>query len=253
MFFKDRKRRFSVLIMVVALATMPVVGIMMMSESMREQWIAQKFTLLGGATLENTIGFLSFCYILFFMGMSYFAGKSKRNLQNNHTIIEDKSILGKEKTEINAIIKPYIADTTILEKSRLQHKEEENTINAERTKCVLEYAQEEMAPYMDDRELSVLCTDIQRYVVDFNTTLVPVRTNGGLATVDLQHFAWNIGERMKWTGEQRAVFIKKVFPEEFKNVEINSIRRTLRKQQAMCHIEIDIPKNGEFSFCKTGS
>ena len=104
-----------------------------------------------------------------------------------------------------------------------------------------------MAPYMSKPDIITLCSDIEAWLTSKDAQLSPVVTNGQLTTLDLRHLAWNIGERFKWTGEQRAVFIKNVFPHELRDSDISTIRRNLR-QQGNCTIKIDKPESGGYLF-----
>ena len=113
--------------------------------------------------------------------------------------------------------------------------------------AVEDYVRNTMSPYMKEADLMVLTANIRCWQDSKEATLTPTLTNGQLATLDLRHLAWNIGERFKWTGEQRAVFIKQTFPHEFRDSDVSSIRRNLR-QQGNCIIKIDVPEKHEFVF-----
>ena len=113
--------------------------------------------------------------------------------------------------------------------------------------CVIDYVELTMAPYMNTDELHTLCDNIKNWDVSKEFDLSPTITNGQLSTLDLRHLAWNIGERFKWNGEERATFIKRIFPYEFRDLEIKSIRRNLR-QQGSCTIPLDIPEKGNYKF-----
>lgn len=113
--------------------------------------------------------------------------------------------------------------------------------------CVIDYVELTMAPYMKSDELHTLCDNIKNWDVSKEFALSPTITNGQLSTLDLRHLAWNIGERFKWNGEERATFIKRTFPYEFRDLEIKSIRRNLR-QQGSCAIPLDIPEKGDYKF-----
>ena len=80
-----------------------------------------------------------------------------------------------------------------------------------------------------------------------DSKLIPVTTDGRLTTLDLRHFAWNIGERFNWKGVKRAMFVKLVFPVEMRDLEVETIRRNLR-QNGNCIIDLDIPEKGLYEF-----
>jgi hypothetical protein len=130
---------------------------------------------------------------------------------------------------------------------RERHQSEMARHKKEIEECVIAYVVQTMAPYMKSNDLTVLCENIKSWATSKDIALTPTLTSGQLSTLDLRHLAWNIGERFKWSGEQRAVFIKQSFPHEFRDLEIKSIKQNLR-QQGNCIIPIDIPEKRDFKF-----
>lgn len=112
--------------------------------------------------------------------------------------------------------------------------------------AVSEYTYAVFSPYMTDDNLEILNQNIKLYEVP-DSCVIPVCTNGQLNTLDIRHYAWNIGERLGWSGQNRAAFIKHCFPQELQDVEIESMRRTLR-QRGKCVIDIDVPDNDDYRF-----
>jgi len=130
---------------------------------------------------------------------------------------------------------------------RIQHKNKEDELNDKKLAAVREYVHIVMSPYLKEIELQTLILNISQWVEDDDQILKSVTTDGRLTTLDLRHFAWNIGERFKWKGVKRATFIKLVFPFEMRELEIETIRRNLR-QNGNCLIELDIPEKGKYEF-----
>lgn len=130
---------------------------------------------------------------------------------------------------------------------RQRHEQEKTRQKQAVLDCVIEYVEHTMAPYMKSEDLDTLCENIRNWELSKEVSLSPTITNGQLTTLDLRHLAWNIGERFKWNGEQRATFAKQSFPYEFRDLEIKSIRQNLR-QQGTCRIPIDIPAKSGFEF-----
>jgi hypothetical protein len=130
---------------------------------------------------------------------------------------------------------------------RERHQSEMARHKKEIEECVIAYVVQTMAPYMKSNDLTVLCENIRSWDTSKDIALTPTLTSGQLSTLDLRHLAWNIGERFKWSGEQRAVFIKQSFPNELRDSDISSIRRNLR-QQGDCIIKIDIPDKHDYKF-----
>ena len=61
-----------------------------------------------------------------------------------------------------------------------------------------------------------------------------------LTAVDLRHFGWNIWNFYKPKDQERiALFLKKVFPDAFKNTEVKSIKRHLKDDELKGVIKIE--------------
>ena len=63
-------------------------------------------------------------------------------------------------------------------------------------------------------------------------TLHPTRTDRELSTIDIFHFGWNIWNHFK-AGKQIDIahFLKKVFPDVLKDVEIETIKSHLKDDE----------------------
>lgn len=111
---------------------------------------------------------------------------------------------------------------------------------------IINYTYKVLSPYMKDEDLELLSQNIRMFEVP-DAEIRPVQTNGNLSTLDLRHYGWNVGERLGWSGRDRALFIKVCFPNELKDLEVDSIRRTLRTR-GKCQIEIDEPDENSYKF-----
>ena len=129
-------------------------------------------------------------------------------------------------------------------------RKQKKCVNSIATSSIVLKAQNMMrskpTPYMTDEYLEILCQNIKLYDIP-ESCIVPVKTNGTLNTLDIRHYSWNIGERLGWSGQKRATFIKLCFPTELQDVEVESMRRTLR-QKGKCVIEIDVPDYNDYQF-----
>lgn len=112
--------------------------------------------------------------------------------------------------------------------------------------AVVRYTYKVFSPYVKDEDLDILCQNIKVFEIP-DAELVPIRTNDKLTTLDLRHYIWNVGERLGWSGRDRALFIKVCFPNELKDLEVDSIRRTLRTR-GKCTIKIDVPDEDKYEF-----
>ena len=133
------------------------------------------------------------------------------------------------------------------EYQREQEQRRQNTINA-----IMEYVTHTMSPYIyDNEELEKLCDAIRKWADDWQHIPVPIRLKSTLTTLDLRHFVWNIAERLgckkDYTGEVRAIFIKRMFPDVMRDIELDSIRN-FKFQPDMGNIVIDEPDRGDYHF-----
>ena len=133
------------------------------------------------------------------------------------------------------------------EYQREQEQRRLDTIDA-----IMGYVAHTMSPYIyDNEELEKLCDAIRKWADDWQHTPVPIRLKSTLTTLDLRHFVWNIAERLgskkNYTGEVRAIFIKRMFPDVMRDIELDSIRN-FKFQPDMGNIVIDEPDKGDYHF-----
>ena len=133
------------------------------------------------------------------------------------------------------------------EYQREQEQRRQNTIDA-----IIEYVTHTMSPYIyDNEELEKLCDAIRKWADDWQHIPVPIRLKSTLTTLDLRHFVWNVAERLgskkDYTGEVRAIFIKRMFPDVMRDIELDSIRN-FKFQPDMGNIVIDEPDKGDYHF-----
>ena len=130
---------------------------------------------------------------------------------------------------------------------REQEQRRQDTITA-----IIEYVTHTMSPYIyDNGELEKLCDAIRMWANDWRHVPVPIRLKSTLTTLDLRHFVWNIAERLgskkDYTGEVRAIFIKRMFPDVMRDIELDSIRN-FKFQPDTGSIVIDEPDKGDYHF-----
>ena len=138
-------------------------------------------------------------------------------------------------------------DLRCKEFQREQKQRRQDTISA-----IMEYVTHTMSPYIyDNGELEKLCDAIRMWADDWQHIPVPIRLKSTLTTLDLRHFVWNIAERLgskkDYTGEVRAIFIKRMFPSVMKDIELDSIRN-FKFQPDTGSIMIDEPDKGDYHF-----
>lgn len=157
--------------------------------------------------------------------------------RENITVSRTESLIVEEK--------PAFFDRLQIVRDR--HLQEQSVLQQHIMNAIHDYLLDILPPYMKDDDIEVLYRNVVLWQYSQETPLLPTLTNGKLSTLDLRHLAWNIGERLKWPGEQRALFIKQSFPHEFRDSDMSSIRRNLR-QQGDCTIKIDIPDKHDYQF-----
>lgn len=115
--------------------------------------------------------------------------------------------------------------------------------------AIHEYTTFVMAEYFTKEDLSVLHENIE-YLAHNQTDLYkPIRSKSDnpIKSIDIRHYAWNIGERLNLKLENRAMFIHILFPHELKDATLDYLAKNLRTQDS-CKIPLDIPKNGDYHF-----
>ena len=133
------------------------------------------------------------------------------------------------------------------EYQREQEQKRQDTIAA-----IMEYVTHTMSPFVyDNGELEKLCDAIRKWADDWRHVPVSIRLKSTLTTLDLRHFVWNIAERLgskkDYTGEVRAMFVKRMFPDVMKDIELDSIRN-FKFQPDTGSIMIDEPDKGDYHF-----
>lgn len=128
-------------------------------------------------------------------------------------------------------------------------KQQEARRHAELMDAIREYVTVATAPFLSQKALDTLLTNIKQMACGRTDSCLPLRSNPDrpLRSPELRHLAWNIGERLHISLEERARFIKLSFPYELNNATVEYQQRNLRVA-APSHIPIDIPDEGDFRF-----
>lgn len=115
--------------------------------------------------------------------------------------------------------------------------------------AIREYVTLVTAPFLSQKALDTLLTNIEQMACGRTDSCLPLHSNPDrpLRSPELRHLAWNIGERLGTSLEDRARFIKLSFPHELNNATVEYMQRNLRVA-APSHIPIDIPDEGDFRF-----
>ena len=159
---------------------------------------------------------------------------------------QEPTIQTSDMTETN-MDQPDMYALRCKEFQREQEQRRQDTIAA-----IMEYVTHTMSPFVyDNGELEKLREDITKWADNWQHIPVPIRLKSTLTTLDLRHFVWNIAERLgskkDYTGEVRAMFIKRMFPDVMKDIELDSIRN-FKFQPDTGSIVIDEPEKGDYRF-----
>ena len=160
--------------------------------------------------------------------------------------LPEPTIKASDTTE-TSIEQPDLYAIRCKEFQREQEQRRQDTISA-----IMEYVTHTMSPYIyDNGELEKLCDAIRMWADDWQHKPVPIKLKSTLTTLDLRHVVWNIAERLgskkDYTGEVRAIFIKRMFPDVMKDIELDSIRN-FKFQPDTGSIMIDVPEKGDYHF-----
>lgn len=106
-------------------------------------------------------------------------------------------------------------------------KEQEEKLNV-----ALDYTRKSFALYLSDEDLDVLCRNVRAYMNRLDEKeLDPVKVKE-LSALDLRHFGWNIWNYFKPRNQMDiANFLKIVFPNIFRETEVESIKRHLKDDE----------------------
>lgn len=103
----------------------------------------------------------------------------------------------------------------------------------------IDYTRRTFAAYMKEEHLNQLCDNIAIFQCCASTHMRnhSLIVDKAIRTIDLMHYAWNIGNLFKKKGIDTATFIKQVFADALVDVEISTIIRKFR-MEGTCIIEL---------------
>jgi hypothetical protein len=126
---------------------------------------------------------------------------------------------------------PETANPPSLDEIRTEKQKQLDEQYAEKLKAAIRYTQEILAPYVSDTNMDVLCKNVEIYAAGNdleNITIQPVRVKE-LTTTDICHFGWNIWNHFDVTDQwEISRFLKTVFEEKLKGIEIKTIKKKLK-------------------------
>ena len=139
------------------------------------------------------------------------------------------------------------------EKNRADYEDREQRENEERISMVMEYIHFIMPRIADKETVNHICGEVNNWMRLHSYKPKPIkgRLTKDISNIPLRHFVWNISERFMYkkyyTGDNRARFISTLFPHEFADTDIATIKN-FKVEPLKTLIPIDEPENGKFDF-----
>ena len=139
------------------------------------------------------------------------------------------------------------------EKNRADYEDREQRENEERIAMVMEYIHFIMPRIADKETVNHICGEVNNWMRLHSYKPKPIkgRLTKDISNIPLRHFVWNISERFMYkkyyNGDNRARFIKALFPHEFADTDIATIKN-FKVEPLKTLIPIDEPENGNLDF-----
>ena len=123
----------------------------------------------------------------------------------------------------------------------------------QRERMIMEYIHYIMPRIADEETINHICTEVHNWMYNPNYKPKPIkrRLTKQITSVPLRHLVWNITARFMnpklYSGDNKAMFIKTLFPKEFADTEIDTIKN-FKVDPRKSEIPIDEPEGDNFSF-----
>lgn len=139
------------------------------------------------------------------------------------------------------------------EKNRASYEDKQKQEEEERVRMVMEYIHFIMPRIADEDTVNHICGEVNNWMRLHSYKPKPItrRLTKEITNIPLRHFVWNISERFMYkkyyNGDNRANFIKNLFPREFADTDIATIKN-FKVEPLKTLIPIDEPENGKLDF-----
>ena len=136
------------------------------------------------------------------------------------------------------------------EKNRASYEDKQKQEEEERVRMVMEYIHFVMPRIADQETVTHICGEVNNWMRLHSYKPKPItrRLTKEITNIPLRHFVWNISERFMYkkyyTGDNRARFISTLFPREFADTDIATIKN-FKVEPLKTPIPIDEPENGK--------
>ena len=158
----------------------------------------------------------------------------------------------KEPVQESQAIEIYITSQHHQER-KVSYEEMQKQEMEQPVRMVMEYIHYIMPRIADEDTINHICTEVHNwmYNINYKPKAIKRRLTKQITSVPLRHFVWNITARFLdsklYDGENKANFIKALFPKEFADTEIDTIKN-FKVDSKKSEIPIDEPEGDNFSF-----
>lgn len=140
---------------------------------------------------------------------------------------------------VKYLIYPWVSN--INRKWNTRDKKQKPTVLPPIFKEIEEYTRETFHLVLTPEEIDNLISSMKFFAIDFESNQHPAAVNRAIyriSTLDLHHFGWNIGKRLKKDNAGIAHFLKTQFPVVFKNSTEASMKKKLKSEDGRFLIDI---------------
>lgn len=136
---------------------------------------------------------------------------------------------------------------------KVSYEEMQKQEMEQRVRMVMEYIHYIMPRIADEETINHICTEVHNwmYNVNYKPKAIKRRLTKQITSVPLRHFVWNITARFMnpklYSGDNKAIFIKTLFPKEFADTEIDTVKN-FKVDPRKSEIPIDEPEGDNLSF-----
>lgn len=115
-------------------------------------------------------------------------------------------------------------------KTRADYEDEQEKEKERRIRMVVEYIHFYMPRIADEETVNHICNEVSIWMDNNTYKPKPIkrRLTQDISNIPLRHFIWNIAERCMYkryyNGDNRARFVKELFPREFADTDIATIK-----------------------------
>ena len=139
------------------------------------------------------------------------------------------------------------------QEAKASYEEKQQLEKEQRVRMVMEYIHYIMPRIADEETINHICTEVHHWMYNpnYKPKQIKRRLTKQITSVPLRHFVWNITARFLdsrlYDGENKANFIKALFPKEFADTEIDTIKN-FKVDPKKSEIPIDEPDEENLSF-----